>query len=369
VPPLTPTHPGWHHTMSHTAAVPQCSRPWRGLPQQWAGTLYASPGGLIPSLLNLYAPSVCLLPHPHPLTHPPPPHLWSAITLPQEGLLLLFKLSAGVQSDHHRFRLLLLLRLLLLPLLLLLLLLSPLLNRCCCCCPTLSLSSALFFSSSTGSNTLYTWIVEGGGQEGQAEGVDIQGGWYLTHQCKPCLVRLGDALDKHTTALAWTTRYGSCEFALHHVHILQGFVSHAHLQRCPYCHHISFVSHPCAALTPPVPLPFSLPTPRGVPLALPPPYTPRYPTCIIHTHRPPPQTHSLTFIIHTQLPMSLSLRVTDRPTPPPPHTRMLALSGSMAAAHSTPHLTDTQHSTAQHSTAHSAGKGQEGVRGTGQAVS
>jgi hypothetical protein len=37
----------------------------------------------------------------------------------------------------------------------------------------------------------------------------------------------------------------------------------------------------------------------------------------------------------TQLPMSLSLRVTDSATPPPPHTRMLALSGSRSAAAAT----------------------------------
>ena len=37
---------------------------------------------------------------------------------------------------------------------------------------------------------------------------------------------------------------------------------------------------------------------------------------------------SLRWSIHTQEPMSLSLRVTARATPPPPATRMLALSGS-----------------------------------------
>ena len=40
---------------------------------------------------------------------------------------------------------------------------------------------------------------------------------------------------------------------------------------------------------------------------------------------------SLRCSIHTQEPMSLSLRVTSRAIPPPPQTRMLALSGSNAA--------------------------------------
>ena len=35
--------------------------------------------------------------------------------------------------------------------------------------------------------------------------------------------------------------------------------------------------------------------------------------------------------IQTQAPMSFSLRVTSRAMPPPPHTKMLALSGSMLA--------------------------------------
>jgi len=39
--------------------------------------------------------------------------------------------------------------------------------------------------------------------------------------------------------------------------------------------------------------------------------------------------------IHTHEPMSFSLRVTCRATPPPPHTRMLALSGSRSAAATT----------------------------------
>ena len=41
---------------------------------------------------------------------------------------------------------------------------------------------------------------------------------------------------------------------------------------------------------------------------------------------------SLRCSIQTQEPMSLSLRVTARATPPPPATRMLALSGSSCAA-------------------------------------
>lgn len=38
-----------------------------------------------------------------------------------------------------------------------------------------------------------------------------------------------------------------------------------------------------------------------------------------------------TWSCHTQAPMSFSFRVTEIATPPPPATRMLALSGSMAA--------------------------------------